>query len=160
VLLRSDSLLPIAKILFLATMRSSQRMPLRSTYQQMMFQTGFSFTAKTRNFVSLRNALSACSLRGGEHEFTAILMRACARCSRDEIETVYRLRVVIETPRIELGDFPCNAGLVEICVPDAAQAGHNDCGFWLSQSLAVGYCSMRVNADQTIRPGCRTCRLL
>jgi hypothetical protein len=56
VLLRSDSLLPIAEILFLPTMRSPQRMSLRSTYQQMMFQTGF--TAKTRNLVSLRDALS------------------------------------------------------------------------------------------------------
>jgi len=56
VLLRSDSLLPIAEIVFLLTMRSPQRMPLRSTYQQMMFQTGF--TAKTCNLVSLRDALS------------------------------------------------------------------------------------------------------
>ncbi len=56
VLLRSDSLLPIAEILFLPTMRSPQRMPLRSTYQQMMFQTGF--TAKTRNLVAPRDALS------------------------------------------------------------------------------------------------------
>ncbi len=63
VLLRSDSLLPIAEILFLATMRSSQRMSLRSTYQQMMFQTGF--TAKTRNLVSLRDSLStACGAVG------------------------------------------------------------------------------------------------
>jgi hypothetical protein len=56
VLLRSDSLLPIAEILFLPTMRSPQHMPLRSTYQQMMFQTGF--IANPRNLVSLRDALS------------------------------------------------------------------------------------------------------
>jgi hypothetical protein len=156
VLLRSDSLLPIAEmILFLPTMHSPQRMPLRSTYQQMMFQTGF--TAKTRNFVSLCDALStAREPWGGEHEFTAIVMRACASCSRDVIATVYRLRVVIATPRIELGEFRCNAGLIEIWVPDAAQAGHVDCGFRLPQSMAVDYCSMRVNADQTIRPGRRT----
>jgi hypothetical protein len=46
----------MAEILFLPTMRSPQRMPLRNTYQQMMFQTGF--TANPRNLVSLRDALS------------------------------------------------------------------------------------------------------
>src|ERR1700739_1708640 len=82
-------------------------------------------------------------------------MGACASCSRDVIATL-RLRVVIETPRIELAGFRCNAGRIEICVPDATQAGHVDCGFRLPQSIAVDYCSMRVNADQTIRPGGRT----
>jgi len=28
----------------------------------------------------------------------------------------HRLRVVIATPGIELGDFRCNAGVIEICV--------------------------------------------
>jgi len=49
---------------------------------------------------------------GGEHDFTAIVMRAYASCGRDVIATVYRLRVVIATPRIEVGDFRCNAGLI------------------------------------------------
>jgi hypothetical protein len=89
-----------------------------------------------------------------------IVMRVCQSCGRDVIATVYRLRVVIATPRIELGDFRCNAGLIEICVPDAAQAGHVDCGFRIPQSMAVDYCSMRVIADQAIRPGRRTCPLL
>jgi len=79
-------------------------------------------------------------------------MRACASCGRDVIATLYRLRVVIATPRIELGDFCCNAGLIEICVPDAAQAGHVDCGFRLPRSMAVDYCSMRVNADRRSDP--------
>jgi hypothetical protein len=43
-------------IVFLVTVLPSQRLPLRSTYQQMMFQT--SFTVKTRNLISLRDALS------------------------------------------------------------------------------------------------------
>jgi hypothetical protein len=51
VLLRSDSLLPIAEIVFLLTMCSPQRMPLRSTYQQMMFQTRF--TEKNCSLISL-----------------------------------------------------------------------------------------------------------
>ena len=103
-------MLPIAEILFLPTMRSPRRRPLRSTYQQMMFQTGF--TAKTHNLVSPRDALStAREPWGGEHEFTAIVMSACASCGRDEIETVHRLRVVIETPRIELGDFGATLAL-------------------------------------------------
>jgi len=103
-------LLPIAEILFLPTVRSPQRMPLRSTYEQMMFQTGF--PAKTRNLVSLRDALStALEPWGGEHEFTAMVMRACASCGRDVIATLYRLRVVIATPRIELGDFRATLAL-------------------------------------------------
>jgi hypothetical protein len=53
---------------------------------------------------------------GGEHEFTVIAMRACASCSCDVITTVYRLGVVIATPRIELSAFRCNAGLIEIYV--------------------------------------------
>ena len=36
----------------------------------------------------------------GEHEFIAIVMRACARCCRDLIATIYRLRVVITTRRM------------------------------------------------------------
>jgi len=50
-------LLPITEIVFLLTMRPPQRIPLRSTYQQMMFQTGF--TAKARKSASLREALSS-----------------------------------------------------------------------------------------------------
>ena len=69
------------------------------------------------------------------------------------IATVYRLHVVIATPRIELGEFRCNAGLIEICVPDAAQGGHVDCGFRLPQSMAVEYCSIRVSGpDDPTRP--------
>jgi hypothetical protein len=64
---------------------------------------------------------------GGEYDFAAIVMEACASWGRDVIATVYRLRVVIATPRIELSR---NAGLIEICVPDAAaQAGDADCRF-------------------------------
>jgi hypothetical protein len=101
----------------------------------------------------------AC-VNGGEHEFTAIVMRACASSGRDVIATLYRLRVVMATPRIGLGDFRCYAGLIEICVPDASRAGHVDCGFRLPQSMAVDYCPTTVNADQTIRPGRRTRPLL
>jgi len=90
-------------------------------------------------------ASSLCVKRWSRRMTSAfIVMRVCRSCGRDVIATVYRLRVVIATPRIELGDFRCNTGLIEICVPDAAQAGHADCGFRLPQSMAVDYCSMRV----------------
>jgi hypothetical protein len=70
----------------------------------------------------------AWSRGGGEHEFTAIVKRACASCGRDLIATLYRLRVVIASPRIEIRRFPCTARPLESCVPDAAQASHVDCG--------------------------------
>jgi hypothetical protein len=139
-------LLPIAEILFLSRCVSPQRTPLRNVSANDV-PNRFHRENSQSHFASRRAINRARSLGGGEHEFTAIVMRACGSCRRDEIETVYRLRVVIETPRIELADFRCNAGLVDICVPDAAQAGHIDCGFRLSQSMAVGYCSIRVNPD-------------
>jgi hypothetical protein len=43
-------------------------------------------------------------------------MGASASWARDVIATVYRLRVVIATPRIELNDFSCNADLIETCI--------------------------------------------
>jgi hypothetical protein len=95
------SLFSTGDIVFVVTVSSSQRVSLRSSCQQLTFQT--CFTAETAGWFRLHRCSQAGvePTGGGEHEFTAIAMKACASCGRDEIETVYCLRVVMETPRIE-----------------------------------------------------------
>jgi hypothetical protein len=89
-----------------------------------------------------------------------IVMRVCRSCGRGVIATVYRLRVVIATPPIELGDFRCNTGLIEICVPDATQAGHVDCGFRLPPTLGCGLLLDESQCGPDGPTGGRTCPLL
>ena len=73
------------EIVFLATVSFSQQSSLRSSYQQLIFQTRFTI----KNCSVIPSALPfikrACSGAEGEHEFTAMVTRACASCGRDLI---------------------------------------------------------------------------
>ena len=60
---------------------------------------------------------------GGAHEFSALVVGASASCGRDLIATVYRLRVAIATPRIELGDLPRNATADSESVEELLEGG-------------------------------------
>src|ERR1700756_1966027 len=96
------SLFSTSDIFFVVTVSSSQRVSLRSSCQQLTFQTCFN----RKDCRLAASALLFSSVRGavwrGKNEFKEIAINASASCGRDEIETVYCLRVVIETPRIEL----------------------------------------------------------
>jgi hypothetical protein len=139
------SLFSTGDILFVVTVSSSQRMLLRSSCQQLTFQT--CFTAETAGRFRLHRFSQACvePSGGGEHEFTAIAMRACASCGRDEIETVYCLRVVIETPRIELAISVATLALLKSALASHARSAR----FPDSTIYDVDCCSVRVNADRT-----------
>jgi len=75
------------EIVSLVTVRFSQQLSLRSSYQQLIVQTRF--TVQNCSLIPSASLLikRAWSRGGGEHEFTAIVMRACASCGRDLIAT-------------------------------------------------------------------------
>jgi hypothetical protein len=67
------SLFSTGDILFVVTVNSSQQVSLRSSCQQLTFQT--CLTAETAGWFRLHRCSQACvePMGGGEHEFTAIL---------------------------------------------------------------------------------------
>jgi hypothetical protein len=122
VFFRIDSLRLAAEIAFLVTVSSSQRVSLRTSCQQLTFQT--CFTAETAGWFRLHRGSQACvePSGGGEHQFKEIAIKACASCGRDEIETVYRLSVVIETPRIELAISVATLALLKFALASHARS--------------------------------------
>jgi hypothetical protein len=95
------SLFSTGDILFVVTVSSSQRASLRSSCQQLTFQ--MCFTAETAAgsvcIVVLKRAWSRRAAASTNSQ--RFCEEGMCSCGRDEIETVYCLRVVIETPRIE-----------------------------------------------------------
>ena len=77
--------------------------------------------------------------RSSQHEFTALVMRACAGCRRVVIATPYRLRVAIATPRIENQTIP-TATMARSATYPASTIYDVDCR------------SIRVDADNVSRP--------
>jgi hypothetical protein len=105
------------------------------------------FTSETAGWFRLHRCSQACvePYGPGEREFQRFCEEGMCSCGRDEIETVYCLRVVIETPRIELAISVATQALLKSALASHARFAR----FPTSTIYDVDCRSVRVNADRT-----------
>ena len=73
---------------------------------------------------------------GGKYEFKEIAINASASCGRDEIETVYCLRVVIETPRIESAISVATLALLKSALASYARSARFPASQFMTSTVA------------------------
>ena len=93
---------------------------------------------------SLFSSVSGAVRAAASTNSSDFVKRACV-CGRDEIETVYCLRVVIETLRIEVPISVATLALLKSALASHARSAR----FPASTIYDVDCCSVRVNADRT-----------
>jgi hypothetical protein len=99
------SIFSAADIVFLVTVLPSQRVPLRSSYQQSTFQTFFIVKNCAALFLRIFVIKPLCGAMGQRVRIGHYCHEGMPWLPRRRIATAVRLRVVIATQRIELGDF-------------------------------------------------------